>query len=76
MQALDSETRFEAARFVVACGFGGCLLRLRTEAGHAEATAGDTHLGGEDFDNRIVDFCMQDFKQFVRRAVAVACNSL
>merc|ERR1711902_460311 len=28
-----------------------------------KATAGDTHLGGEDFDNRIVDFCMQDFKR-------------
>merc|ERR1712078_505236 len=24
---------------------------------------GDTHLGGEDFDNRIVDFCIQDFKR-------------
>jgi L1 cell adhesion molecule like protein len=23
-----------------------------------KATAGDTHLGGEDFDNRVVDFCM------------------
>ena len=23
----------------------------------------DTHLGGEDFDNRIVDFCLQDFKR-------------
>ena len=29
----------------------------------AEATAGDTHLGGEDFDNRVVDFCIQDFKR-------------
>jgi L1 cell adhesion molecule like protein len=28
-----------------------------------KATAGDTHLGGEDFDNRIVDFCLQDFKR-------------
>merc|ERR1711988_104939 len=28
-----------------------------------KATAGDTHLGGEDFDNRIVDFCIQDFKR-------------
>ncbi|CAE7345489.1 unnamed protein product, partial [Symbiodinium sp. CCMP2456] len=27
------------------------------------ATAGDTHLGGEDFDNRVVDFCIQDFKR-------------
>merc|ERR1712194_577156 len=28
-----------------------------------KATAGDAHLGGEDFDNRIVDFCLQDFKR-------------
>merc|ERR1712178_507524 len=28
-----------------------------------KATAGDTHLGGEDFDNRLVDFCLQDFKR-------------
>ena len=27
------------------------------------ATAGDAHLGGKDFDNRIVDFCLQDFKR-------------
>lgn len=25
------------------------------------ATAGDTHLGGEDFDNRLVDHCIQEF---------------
>merc|ERR1711927_78939 len=31
--------------------------------GEVKATAGDTHLGGEDFDNRVVDFCMQDFKR-------------
>merc|ERR1712174_152760 len=24
---------------------------------------GDTHLGGEDFDNCVVDFCIQDFKR-------------
>merc|ERR1719399_1834812 len=28
-----------------------------------KSTAGDTHLGGEDFDNRLVDFCCQDFKR-------------
>merc|ERR1712127_661767 len=28
-----------------------------------KATNGDTHLGGEDFDNRIVDFCIADFKK-------------
>jgi len=28
-----------------------------------KATAGDTHLGGEDFDNRLVDYCVQEFKR-------------
>ena len=28
-----------------------------------KATADVTHSGGEDFDNRIVDLCMQDFKR-------------
>jgi len=27
------------------------------------ATAGDTHLGGEDFDNKLVEHCVQDFKR-------------
>ena len=38
---------------------------LTTEGGifKVKAAAGDTHLGGEDFDNRIVDFCMQGFKR-------------
>jgi L1 cell adhesion molecule like protein len=26
-----------------------------------KATAGDTHLGGEDFDNKIVDYCAAEF---------------
>merc|ERR1711977_250177 len=28
-----------------------------------KATAGDTHLGGEDFDNRLVELCIDDFKR-------------
>jgi heat shock 70kDa protein 1/2/6/8 len=27
------------------------------------ATAGDTHLGGEDFDNRLVDYFVNEFKR-------------
>jgi len=26
-----------------------------------KATSGDTHLGGGNFDNHIVDFCVKDF---------------
>jgi L1 cell adhesion molecule like protein len=32
-----------------------------------KATAGDTHLGGEDFDNRMVDFCLQDIKRTYKK---------
>lgn len=28
-----------------------------------KSTAGDTHLGGEDFDNRMVDHFMEEFKR-------------
>lgn len=26
-----------------------------------KSTSGDTHLGGEDFDNKVVDYCLMDF---------------
>ncbi|PRQ59139.1 putative Heat shock protein 70 family [Rosa chinensis] len=28
-----------------------------------KATAGDTHLGGEDFDNKMVNYCVEQFKR-------------
>merc|ERR1711957_431568 len=31
--------------------------------GEVKATNGDTHLGGEDFDNKIVEYCIADFKK-------------
>ena len=39
------------------------LLTIEDGIFEVNATVGDTHLGGEDFDNRVVDFCMQDFKR-------------
>merc|ERR1719401_2410141 len=39
------------------------LLTIEDGIFEVKATAGDTHLGGEDFDNRLVDFCLQDFKR-------------
>lgn len=27
------------------------------------ATAGDTHLGGEDFDNRVIDYLVKQYKK-------------
>merc|ERR1719512_614897 len=39
--------------------FDVSLLTIEDGIFEVKATAGDTHLGGEDFDNRIVDFCLQ-----------------
>ena len=43
--------------------FDVSLLTIEDGIFEVKATAGDTRLGGEDFDNRIVDFCIQDFKR-------------
>jgi len=39
------------------------LLTIDDGVFEVKATAGDTHLGGEDFDNAIVDWCVEDFKR-------------
>merc|ERR1712107_9161 len=43
--------------------FDVSLLTIEDEIFEVKATAGDTHLGGEDFDNRLVDYFLQDFKR-------------
>jgi len=43
--------------------FDVSVLTIEDGIFEVKSTAGDTHLGGEDFDNRVVDFCMQDFKR-------------
>ena len=43
--------------------FDVSLLTIEEGIFEVKATNGHTHLGGEDFDQRIVDFCMEDFKK-------------
>jgi len=43
--------------------FDVSLLTIEDGVFEVKATAGDTHLGGEDFDNRLVDFCVAEFKR-------------
>jgi len=43
--------------------FDVSLLTIEEGIFEVKATAGDMHLGGEDFDNRMVDFFLQDFKR-------------
>jgi heat shock protein 1/8 len=46
--------------------FDVSLLTIEDGIFEVKATAGDTHLGGEDFDNRMVDFFIDQFKQKYR----------
>merc|ERR1712014_293196 len=41
--------------------FDVSLLTIDNGVFEVKATAGDTHLGGEDFDNKLVEFCAADF---------------
>jgi heat shock protein 1/8 len=43
--------------------FDVSLLTIDEGIFEVKATAGDTHLGGEDFDNQLVNHCLEDFKR-------------
>ncbi|CAH0515971.1 unnamed protein product [Peronospora belbahrii] len=47
--------------------FDVSLLSIEEGIFEVKATAGDTHLGGEDFDNRLVDHFTQEFKRKYRK---------
>jgi L1 cell adhesion molecule like protein len=47
--------------------FDVSLLTIEDGIFEVKATAGDTHLGGEDFDNRLVDHFVQEFKRKNRK---------
>ncbi|KAL4176227.1 70-kilodalton heat shock protein [Phytophthora ramorum] len=50
--------------------FDVSLLSIEEGIFEVKATAGDTHLGGEDFDNRLVEFFVQEFKRKHRKDMA------
>lgn len=43
--------------------FDVTLLSIDDGVFEVKATAGDTHLGGEDFDSRLVDHCLRNFER-------------
>jgi len=63
---LDSKEK--GAKTVLVYDMGGgtfdvSLLEIEDGIFEVKATAGDTHLGGEDFTNRLVDHCLKDFER-------------
>merc|ERR1712206_70148 len=63
---LDKKTSGETNVLIFDLGggtFDVSLLTIDDGIFEVKATAGDTHLGGEDFDNRLVDYCISQFKK-------------
>lgn len=61
-----SSKKGDVERKVLVYDLGGGTLDvtvLITSGGvlDVKSTSGDTHLGGEDFDNKLVDYCLMDF---------------
>merc|ERR1712017_54427 len=66
--AYGSDKKEDGEKNVLIFDLGGgtfdvSLLTIEEGIFEVKATAGDTHLGGEDFDNRMADFFLQDFKR-------------
>lgn len=66
---LDKDTSKE--KNILVFDFGGgtfdvSLLNLSDGVFEVKATAGDVHLGGEDLDQILVEYCMEEFKKKFR----------
>ncbi|KAI5318991.1 hypothetical protein L3X38_038699 [Prunus dulcis] len=66
---LNKKAGWSSPRNVMIFDLGGgtldvSLLTISTSGDfEVKATAGDTHLGGQDFDNRLVNYCVEEFKR-------------
>jgi heat shock protein 1/8 len=63
---LDKKKSGEQNVIIFDCGGGThdvSLITIDEGVFEVKATAGDTHLGGGDFDNAVVDWCVQEFER-------------
>ncbi|XP_040364950.1 heat shock cognate 70 kDa protein-like [Rosa chinensis] len=65
---LDKKAGWYSKRNVLIFDLGGgtldvSLLTIGDGIFEVKATAGDTHLGGEDFDTKMVNYCVEEFKR-------------
>jgi len=64
--AYGLDAKEKAAKMVLVYDMGGgtfdvSLLEVEEGVFEVKATAGDTHLGGEDFTNRVLEYCLKEF---------------
>ncbi|CAL8311614.1 unnamed protein product [Arctogadus glacialis] len=50
--------------------FDVSILTIKDGIFEVKSTAGDTHLGGEDFDNRLVDHFVEEFKRKFKKDIS------
>ena len=77
---LDKETEATILVFDLGGGtFDVSLLEVGEGVVEVKATSGDNHLGGDDWDQRVVDWLVQDFKNGYRastsRTTCSRCNA-
>ncbi|GAU21848.1 hypothetical protein TSUD_176940 [Trifolium subterraneum] len=65
---LDKRSDFDGKRNIFVFDLGGgtfdvSILTINGDVFEVKATAGNTHLGGEDFDNRMVNYFVEEFKK-------------
>ncbi|XP_058756822.1 heat shock cognate 70 kDa protein-like [Vicia villosa] len=75
---LQKRANFAEERTIFIFDLGGgtfdvSLLTIKNNSFEGKATAGDTHLGGEDFDNRMVNHFVKEFKR--KNKVDISGNS-
>ncbi|EAW23030.1 molecular chaperone Hsp70 [Aspergillus lentulus] len=79
--AYGLDKKAEGERNVLIFDLGGgtfdvSLLTIEEGIFEVKATAGDTHLGGEDFDNRLVNHFVNEFKRKHRKDLTTNARAL
>jgi len=79
--AYGLDKKVEGERNVLIFDLGGgtfdvSLLTIEEGIFEVKSTAGDTHLGGEDFDNRLVNHFVNDFKRKNKKDLSVNSRAL
>merc|ERR1711998_103018 len=78
---LDRKEQSKGERNVLIFDLGGgtfdvSLLTIEEGIFEVKSTAGDTHLGGEDFDNRMVDHFVQQFNRTNKKDASLSARAL
>ncbi|XP_054786711.1 heat shock 70 kDa protein 18-like [Prosopis cineraria] len=78
---LDKKERFDRRRNIFVFDLGGgtfdvSLVTINKGDFEVQAVDGDTHLGGEDFDNRMVNFFVKEFKRKHKKDITESPRTL